>query len=78
MESTYTNQVQTFCFAPPRRPLRVNNVVRRLKMPERTIRYLAQTGRLPAFKIDGKSWGFWPEDVENYKRIGEAHDAEIF
>jgi hypothetical protein len=59
-----------------RHPLRVNNVKRRLNnMPERTIRHLAKTKRLPAFKIDGKSWGFWPEDVENYKHFLEGRNA---
>lgn len=51
--------------------LRVNNVARRLGKPERTVRWLAETGALPAFKIDKKSWGFWPEDVEAHRcRIG--------
>ncbi len=47
MQPNYGNHVQVTYGAPPRRPLRVNNVVRRLKLPERTVRYLAQTGRLP-------------------------------
>lgn len=71
--------LNTFCsgFEIIRRiPLRVNNVARRLQMPERTVRYLAATGRLPAFKIDGKSWGFWPEDVERYRLLLEVRDAE--
>ena len=50
---------------------------RRLNLPERTVRYLAQTGRLPAFKLDGKSWGFWPEDVDAFKRMVEADNAEV-
>jgi hypothetical protein len=57
-------------------PLRVNNVARRLQLPERTVRHLALTNRIPAFKIDGKSWGFWPEDVELYRLCLEAHRAE--
>ncbi len=57
---------------PPRPPLRVNNVARRLKLKERTIRHLAATGEIPAFKLDRKSWGFVPEDVEAYERIRGA------
>jgi hypothetical protein len=63
-------------FGLRRFPLRVNNVARRLHKPERTIRYLAATNRIPAFKIDGKSWGFWPQDVEMYRLFLEANDAE--
>jgi hypothetical protein len=59
-----------------RLPLRVNNVATRLQKPERTVRHLASTKRLPAFKIDGKSWGFWPDDVDLYRELMEAHDAE--
>jgi hypothetical protein len=61
-----------------RLPLRVNNVAARLQKPERTVRHLAFTNRLPAFKIDGKSWGFWPDDVDVYRRLMEAHDAECY
>lgn len=50
-----------------RLPLRAHNVAKRLGRKTRTIRYLAQLGRIVAFKIDRKSWGFWPEDVENYR-----------
>jgi excisionase family DNA binding protein len=78
MEFTYIDRPQTSFEAPLRRPLRVNNVVRRLNLPERTIRHLAQTGRLRAFKLDGKSWGFWPKDVDDYKLIMEADNAELF
>jgi excisionase family DNA binding protein len=77
MQPSYTNQVQIPYGAPLRRPLRVNNVVRRLNLPDRTVRYLAQTGRLPAFKLDGKSWGFWPEDVDAFKCVMEADNAEV-
>jgi hypothetical protein len=57
-------------------PLRVNNVARRLGKPERTIRYLASVSKIRAFKIDKKSWGFWPDDVEIYRQLMEANDAE--
>ena len=52
---------------PTQRFLRVNNVCRRLDLRERTVRWLAKQGRIPARKIDGKSWGFLPEDIEAYQ-----------
>jgi hypothetical protein len=70
MESPHTE--------PRRLPLRVNNVARRLSRPERTIRHLAFTQKIPAFKIDRKSWGFWSEDVESYRLLLEARDAESY
>lgn len=48
------------------RVLRVNNVSRRFGVPERTIRYWARNGRLPAFKITPKIWGFYSTDVEAF------------
>ena len=56
---------------PRRPPLRVNNVARRLRRKERTIRHLALKGQLRGFKIDKKSWGFWPEDIDRYERLRE-------
>jgi hypothetical protein len=78
MKSTYvqTNQQVSGCPISRRPPLRVNNVALRLRKPERTVRYLASTKRIRAFKIDGKSWGFWPDDVELYQRLTEASDAD--
>jgi excisionase family DNA binding protein len=58
------------------RPLRVNNVARRLQRSERRVRQLAEAGEIPAFKIDGKSWGFRPSDVDLYKQLLEARDAD--
>ena len=58
------------------RPLRVNNVARRLQRSERRVRQLAETGELSAFKIDRKSWGFRPCDVDTYKQHVEARDAD--
>jgi excisionase family DNA binding protein len=55
------------------RLLRVNNVCRRLNLPERTVRWLAKHERIRARKIDGKSWGFLPDDVETYRM--ERNDA---
>ena len=78
MELTYSTAPRQvlFCQMARRIPLRVNNVARRLQLPERTVRYLALTNRIPAFKIDRKSWGFWPEDVELYRLSLEARRAE--
>ena len=60
-----------------RRFLRVNNVARRLGKSERTVRWLAGTGAVPAFKIDKKSWGFWPEDVEAHRcRMGGRDERQ--
>jgi excisionase family DNA binding protein len=59
-----------------RLPLRVNNVARRLQRSERRVRQLAEAGDIPAFKIDGKSWGFRPSDVDIYKQFLEARDAD--
>jgi excisionase family DNA binding protein len=68
--------LDTCCQAMRQLPLRVNNVARRLRKKERTVRHLASTKRIPAFKIDRKSWGFWREDVERYLALLEARDAE--
>ena len=69
--------LQEPCLPTMRRPpLRVNNVARRLGKKERTVRHLASTNRIRAFKIDRKSWGFWHEDVERYLALLEARDAE--
>jgi hypothetical protein len=59
------------------RPLLVNNVARRLNRPERTIRYWAQIDKLHGFKIDGKSWGFWPQEVDAFclRLVAEGLDV---
>jgi hypothetical protein len=77
MESLYAYTNERARYLRPL-PLRVNNVARRLNKPERTIRYLACTNRIRAFKIDGKSWGFWPDDVEFYRTSMEGHNAERY
>jgi len=59
-----------------RPPLRVNNVARRLGMKERNVRHLAATNKISGFKIDGKSWRFWDEEVERYRTEREVRDAE--
>lgn len=40
------------------RRLRVYHVARRLGIPERTVRHLATTRRLPGYKIGDKIWFF--------------------
>jgi len=62
---------------PPRRrlPLRVNNVATRLRLPDRTVRDWARKHKLPGFKIDGKSWGFWAEDIDRVRFLMEGWDA---
>jgi predicted DNA-binding transcriptional regulator AlpA len=47
--------VQNAESAKPKRLLRVNNVVRRTGVPERTIRHWAATGQLQAIKLGKKS-----------------------
>jgi excisionase family DNA binding protein len=74
MEPNYTAEFESSRTEP--RPLRVNNIARRLGKSERRVRQLAESGKLPAFKIDGKSWGSWPSDVDAYKQLLEARDAD--
>ena len=56
--------VQNTESAKPKRLLRVNNVVRRTGVPERTIRHWAATGQLPATKLGEKIWAFEPAVIE--------------
>jgi excisionase family DNA binding protein len=51
-----------------KRFLRVNNVVRRIGVPERTVRHWAATGRLRAVRLGKKIWGF----DERQRRAYEA------
>lgn len=46
------------------RYLYVNNVARRLNVSERTVRYWAANGRIPAIRIGVKIWRFRPIDIE--------------
>jgi len=69
MESTRLNQIVPLGRCARRSPLRVNNVARRLHRPERTIRHWAKVGKIRGFKIDRKSWAFWPEDVDVCQRM---------
>ena len=58
------DSVQNAASAKPKRLLRVNNVVRRTGVPERTIRHWAATGRLRAIKLGDKIWAFEPTVIE--------------
>jgi len=44
--------------------LRVNNVSKRLGIPERTVRYMAAHGRIPAFKSGRRAWSFYAADFD--------------
>lgn len=46
------------------RVLRVNNVAKRLGVPERTIRHMAARGRIPAFKSGRRAWSFYASDID--------------
>lgn len=61
-------------FATPRRLLTVGNVAKRLSVSERTIRYWAELGELPGFKIGpgNKLWRFDPGAIENYLKGRES------
>ena len=58
-----------------RRPLLTHQVARRLRLSPRTVRHLAQIGKLPAYMNGPKIWLYRPLDVEAYKarreRLGE-------
>ena len=54
-------------FTGRRRILRANNVARRLGVSERTVRWYAETGQIPAFKIGRKIWFFHELDVEDFR-----------
>jgi excisionase family DNA binding protein len=49
-----------------KRFLRVNNVVRRIGVPERTVRQWAATGRLRAIRGGKKIWLFDPDVIEAF------------
>jgi excisionase family DNA binding protein len=58
-----------------KRFLRVNNVVRRIGVPERTVRHWAATGRLRAVRLGKKIWGFDPDEVDTFERQRRAYEA---
>jgi excisionase family DNA binding protein len=53
---------------PPRRFIAPSHVAKRLSVSERTVRYWAELGDLPGFKLGptGKLWRFDPEDIDTY------------
>lgn len=59
----------------PGRPLLVHHVAKRLCLSRREVRHLAQRGRLPAFKIGKKIWGFHEANVDAYRTSREAQHA---
>jgi excisionase family DNA binding protein len=61
----------------PDRPLLVNNVARRLCLSRREVRHLAQRGKLPAFKMGRKIWGFHKVNVDAYHAMREAQHADF-
>jgi excisionase family DNA binding protein len=57
----------------PDQVLRVNNVAKRLSLPERTVRHMAARGRIPAFKVGRRAWSFRASDVDAHlisRRLG--------
>jgi excisionase family DNA binding protein len=52
--------------AAPGRILRVHHVAKRLGIPARTVRYRAQHGQIPAFKIGPRTWLFYSTDIDAY------------
>ena len=57
----------TSCRCAAGLPLLVRHVAERLSVPERTIRYWAKTGRLPARRVSLKIWAFDEADVEKLR-----------
>jgi excisionase family DNA binding protein len=53
------------------RILRVNNVAKRLGLPERTVRHMAERGRIPAFKLGRRAWSFDAADVDAHINLRE-------
>jgi excisionase family DNA binding protein len=49
-------------------PLHVHHVAVRLKVCRRTVRWWAETGRLPAQRVNKRAWGFTEEDVDAFSK----------
>ena len=63
-----------YCRAPrwesAERPLLVHHVAQRIGRASRTVRYLAETGRLHGFKLGtGKVWAFSREEVARFLEV---------
>jgi excisionase family DNA binding protein len=54
------------------RPLLVHHVAQRLRISRRTVRHLAETGKLRGFKPGRKIWYFLPVDVDRLRAQREA------
>jgi excisionase family DNA binding protein len=72
--STSTNTQIAFGFR--NRPLLVHHVANRLGLSCRQVRYLAQRGHLPGFKIGKKIWGFQRAEVDTYSATRKAQHAD--
>ena len=71
-------QTQPVSCHPPQadnRLLSTNNVAKRIGLPERTVRYFAQIGIIPAYKPGKRSWRFRPRDIEQYIKDRENEAA---
>ena len=57
------------------RPLLVHHVAELIGRSRRTVRHLAQIGRLRGFKLGagGKIWGFWRAEVERFLGVLDAY-----
>src|SRR5258707_1098330 len=52
------------------RALGLHAAARRLRIPERTLRYQASRGRIPGAFKQGKLWKFWVFALEDAQRCG--------
>jgi Helix-turn-helix domain len=57
------------------RPLLVHHVARLIRRKRRTVRHLAQTGRLHGFKlgVGRKIWAFRRSEVERFLGVRDEH-----
>jgi Helix-turn-helix domain len=61
----------------PDRILKVHQVALRLSRPTRTIRYWAETGILPGFKIGFRQWGFSERAIQEFiRKLISPHNPE--
>lgn len=60
------------------RSLLVHHVAKRLRVPPRTIRHWALTGRIPAWKDGAKIWKFDEAKVESFRleRLAKSRQSE--
>jgi len=58
-------------------PLRVHHVAKLLRKPRRTIRHWARSGRLRAFRLGRRAWGFQRDYVSSLVRVQEIYGEEF-